>query len=496
MNRLLNFIDGAFVPPQSASYIDSYNPALGEVHLSLADSDERDVDAAVFAARRVFPEWSRLPANERAKFLYRLADLIDRDLEKLAQAESADQGKPAWLAESMDIRRAAHNFRFFAGSVLHAQDQATVVDGSAFNYIVRKPVGVAGLISPWNLPLYLLTWKIAPALAFGNTVVCKPSEFTSHTAALLCELSVEAGLPPGVMNMVFGLGTKAGAAIVAHADVPLISFTGGTATGQAIARVAAPMFKKLSLELGGKNPNLIFADANLDLAVESTIRSSFLNQGEICLCGSRIYVQNEIYDQFLAKFVPKVQALRAGDPKERDTFLGPLVSAEHLAKVEGFIELAKKEGAKVLAGGKRPSFTGDALKMKNGYFLEATILTGVRHESRVQQEEIFGPVVTVTPFATENEVIELANGTKYGLSATVWTESLARAHRVSAALDAGTVWVNTWMLRDLRVPFGGVKASGLGREGQEGSREFFTEAKTICIHTPEFSQRTSQGGPK
>jgi aminomuconate-semialdehyde/2-hydroxymuconate-6-semialdehyde dehydrogenase len=342
----------------------------------------------------------------------------------------------------MDIPRAAYNFRFFAGALLHAREHAMKSDSGALSYISRAPVGVAGLISPWNLPLYLLTWKIAPAIAFGNTAVCKPSEFTSFTASILCDIFAQAKLPDGVVNMIFGTGPEAGAPLVAHPDVPLISFTGGTVTGRAIAQVAAPLFKKLSLELGG------------------------------------IYVERSIYDKFLTGFIAKVKDLKVGDPADPKTFIGPVVSKEHLEKIETYLSLARAEGVEILAGGSRAKFSG---AMNKGYFLQPTVLSGVKHESRLQQEEIFGPVVTVTPFDREDEVIDLANGTKYGLSASIWTKSLKRAHEVGEKLHAGTVWVNTWMLRDLRAPFGGVKASGVGREGQEESREFFTEAKTICI---------------
>lgn len=478
MKRLLNYIDGEFVQPLNGEFMESFNPSTGEAHLLVADSGADDIDRAVQAAHRSFPEWSGLEAPQRSRILSKVADLIEMQKEVFAQAESADQGKPVWLAEQMDIDRVVHNFRFFAGAILHDTDEAMATSRSVHTYVSRRPIGVAGLISPWNLPLYLLTWKIAPALAYGNTVVCKPSEFTSHTAAMLCEVFAQAGLPNGVVNMVFGTGARAGARLVEHPDVPLISFTGGTATGREIARVAAPMFKKLSLELGGKNPCLIFNDADLEKAVATTVRSSFLNQGEICLCSSRIYVQREVYESFLEKFVARVGDLRVGDPRERQTFVGPLVSRQHLDKIESFLRLAREEGVRIHCGGERPKFDGD---LKNGYFFLPTVLSEVRPTSRLQQEEIFGPVVTVSPFQTEDEVVHLANGVTYGLSATVWTESLGRAHRVVERLEAGTVWVNTWMKRDLRAPFGGMKASGVGREGQEGSREFFTEAKTIAI---------------
>lgn len=478
MKKLLNFIGGEFTEPASGQFFESDNPALGAPHLLVPDSDAKDVARAVEAGRAAYAAWSATTAPERAKLLYRIADLIDQRAVELAEAESSDQGKPVWLAAEMDIPRAAYNFRFFAGALLHHDEQATRIDATTFNYVARRPVGVAGLISPWNLPLYLLTWKIAPAIAFGNTCVAKPSELTSLTAFMLAEILRDAGVPKGVVNLVFGYGAKAGAALVAHEDVPLISFTGGTVTGRAIASVAAPMFKKISLELGGKNPNLIFDDCDFDRAVETTIRSSFLNQGEICLCGSRIYVQKSIYEKFFDRFAARTKELRVGDPRSRESFMGALVSKDHHAKVMGFLDHAREQKLNVVVGGKKPELP---TPFKNGYFVEPTIITGAKPDSRLQQEEIFGPVVTITPFTDEDEAIELANGVSYGLSATLWTQSLKRTHQVSERLEAGTVWVNTWMTRDLRVPFGGVKASGVGREGQEGSMDFFTVSKTICV---------------
>lgn len=477
--KIFNFIDNERVQPSTGHFLETIDPSRGEPHGELADSDAKDIDVAVASAKKAFKTWSRTSVQERARVMYKIADLIDERRFDFAEAESLDQGKPVWLAESMDIMRVAHNFRFFAGVILHEVDHAARIEAGVLNYVSHKPIGVAGLISPWNLPLYLLTWKIAPAIAYGNTCVCKPSELTSLTASLLCDVLIEAGLPKGVVNMVFGTGPRAGAALVAHPEVPLISFTGGTATGKAIAGVAAPMFKKLSLELGGKNPTLIFADADLEHCIEKIVRSSFLNQGEICLCGSRIYVERTIFDKFEKMFVDEVKKLKVGDPRDRDTQIGALVSREHLAKVESYVQLARVEGAEILTGGQRPKLSGE---LAGGFFYEPTIILGVAQRSRVQQEEIFGPVVTISAFQNEKDAVELANDIKYGLSATVWTQSLSRAHRVAEELEAGTVWVNTWMLRDLRMPFGGVKASGLGREGQFASREFFTEAKTICIN--------------
>lgn len=469
--RLANFIDGAFVGTDS--YFDDIAPATEEVIAEIPDSDARDVDAAVQAAKRVFPAWSRTPAAERSRLLLKLADIIEKNLDELARCESEDSGKPISLAKKLDIPRAVANFRFFATAILHQSSEAHVTDSSALNYTLRQPHGVAGLISPWNLPLYLLSWKIAPAIASGNTCVAKPSELTPMTAHRLAGLSLEAGIPDGVINIVHGLGSKAGAAICEHPGVPLISFTGGTVTGAKVAAAAAPMFKKLSLELGGKNPNLVFADADLDDAIATSIRSSFWNQGEICLCGSRIFVERSIHDQFVDRFVAATKELKIGDPGDPSTDVGALISAAHLEKVTGYVKLAREEGGTVVTGGNRVD--------RRGYFVEPAVITGLDCDCRVLQEEIFGPVVTITPFDSDEDAIGFANSTRYGLSASVWTRDLQRAHRVAAALDAGTVWINCWLLRDLRVPFGGMKDSGVGREGGFESLNFFTEPKNVCV---------------
>jgi len=427
----------------------------------------------VRAAKAAFPAWSRTRAEERSKLLLKLADLIEQNLDELARCESIDNGKTLSLAKRLDIPRAVANFRFFATAILHQASEAHMTDAAALNYTLRQPLGVVGLISPWNLPLYLLSWKIAPAIASGNTCVAKPSELTPLTANRLAELSLEAGIPPGVINIVHGYGNKAGRALTCHEDVAAISFTGGTVTGAAVAANAAPRFKKLSLELGGKNPNLIFADADLDDAVATSIRSSFWNQGEICLCGSRIFVERSIHDEFVERFAAATKKLRIGDPLDDTTDVGALISEAHLQKVLGYIDLATKEGGTIVAGGHRLD--------RPGYFVEPTIVTGLGCDCRTMQEEIFGPVVTITPFDGEDEALRFANSTRYGLSATVWTRDLSRAHRVAASLDAGTIWINCWLLRDLRAPFGGMKESGVGREGGFESLEFFTEAKNVCV---------------
>jgi aminomuconate-semialdehyde/2-hydroxymuconate-6-semialdehyde dehydrogenase len=479
VKRVLNFVDGEFRPPCSGRHIPDVEPATGKVIAEIPDSGPEDVDAAVAAASRAFDSWRKTPAEERSRLLLRVADLIEEHFDELARLESQDNGKPIGLARRMDVPRAVLNFRFFATAILHAESSAHMTDDRALNYTLRQPLGVAGLISPWNLPLYLLTWKIAPAIAAGNCCVAKPSELTPLTAERLAALVAEAGIPPGVVNIVHGTGASAGRALTSHADVPLISFTGGTKTGADVMAHAGPRFKKVSLELGGKNPNVVFADADLEQAVPTSIQSSFSNQGEICLCGSRLFVERKIHDEFLDRFLAETRKLRIGDPQDASTDVGALVSEAHRSKVEGYVALAKEEGGDVLVGGRRPA--GLPERVRGGYFLEPTVITGLDCSKRCMQEEIFGPVVTVTPFDTTEEAIAQANSTRYGLSASVWTRDLQKAHRVAAALDSGTVWINTWLLRDLRVPFGGMKESGVGREGGFDSLAFFTEAKNVCV---------------
>lgn len=478
--KIENYIGGELVQPASEQYLNNFEPASGEVYSYIPDSDDRDVNLAADAAGAAFASWSRTSAEERFAVLMRLCGLIERDLESLAQAESKDNGKPVSLARTVDIPRAIANFRFYATAAMHlANESHDTVGQNAINYTLRHPIGVAGCISPWNLPLYLFTWKIAPAIAAGCTVVAKPSEVTPMTAYLLSKLCIEAGLPPGVLNIVHGTGPKVGSAIVAHKDIKALSFTGGTKTGEEIARVAAPMFKKLSLELGGKNPNIIFADCNYEEMLATTVRSSFSNQGEICLCGSRIFVERPLYERFKTDFVKCVSDLKVGDPSDYDTDVGAIVSKQHFEKILSYIELAKKEGGTILTGG----IPHSALlsPQSTGWFIQPTVIEGLPHDCRTNQEEIFGPVVTIMPFDTEDEVLSYANSVRYGLSATVWTENLSRAHGVSAALESGIVWVNCWMLRDLRTPFGGVKDSGIGREGGFEALRFFTEEKNVCV---------------
>jgi len=479
MEQVLNYIQGELVPPLSGQYLDNVDPATGKTYGVVPDSDQRDVDRAVDAARQAFPSWGNLSAADRFRVLMRMADLIEARLDPLARAECVDTGKPIRLARSLDIPRAAANFRFFASTILQSRSESYVTDTTALNYTLRKPRGVAGIISPWNLPLYLLTWKVAPALATGNTVVAKPSEVTPMTAFLLSQLCLEAGLPAGVLNIVHGLGPKVGAAIVAHPDVPTISFTGGTVTGREIARTASPMFKRVALELGGKNPNIIFADADLETALKESLRSSFANQGQVCLSGSRMFVQRAIFGEFVDRFVEATKAIRIGDPLEDSTEHGALVSRAQWDKVRFYVDLAKKEGGRVLCGGGAPLLL--PARCRDGFFFEPTVISGTTPDCRVNQEEIFGPVVTVMPFESEGEVLAWANQTAYGLSASVWTADVSRAHRMAAALECGTVWVNCWLLRDLRVPFGGMKQSGVGREGGDEAIRFYTEPKIVCL---------------
>src|SRR5437016_6409908 len=477
--RIKNFIDGQFVEPIGGKYLDNIEPATGKPYSQVADSDARDVDLAVGAAEAAFPDWSKKPATERSGILLRLADLIERDLEKFVRAESIDTGKPISLARSLDIPRAVANFRFFATAILHTESEAHITDNVAFNYALRQPRGVAGLISPWNLPLYLLSWKIAPAIAVGNTAVAKPSELTPMTAYLLCEICAEAGLPNGVLNIVHGTGPNVGAAITAHPKIGTSSFTGGTVTGRKVAETCAPMFKKVSLELGGKNPNIVFADADQDAAIAGSLRSSFANQGQVCLCGSRVFVERSAYKDFVDRFVEKASQLRLGDPLDEKTEQGAIVNEAQLDKVKFYVDLAQKEGGKIALGGKAPEPPNE--RTREGYFFPPTVITGLPVSCRTNREEIFGPVVTITPFDNEEEVIGYANDTDYGLASSVWTQNLNRAHRVAEKIHTGTVWVNCWLVRDLRVPFGGMKASGVGREGGTEALHFFTEPKNICI---------------
>lgn len=479
MEKIANYINGQQVPPASGEYLDNVDPSRGAVYSLVPDSDDRDIEQAVAAAKNAFPAWSTMPAAERTRIMLRIADLLEERLDEFARAECIDNGKPLSLARNLDIPRAVTNTRFFATAITHFATEAHPMDDVAINYTLRNPRGVAGIISPWNLPLYLFTWKIAPALATGNTVVAKPSEVTPMTAYMYGKICEEAVLPPGVLNIVHGLGAKTGAALVSHKDVPTVSFTGGTLTGRSIAEATAPMFKKVSLEMGGKNPNIVFADADLDVALPGSVRASFANQGQVCLCGSRLFVEQSIHDEFVDRFVAMARQLKVGDPLEGGTDQGAVVSKQHLKKIKSYVELATQEGGQILCGGKSPDPIND--RCKDGCFFEPTVITGLSSTCRVNQEEIFGPVVSIIPFTDEDEVIAYANSTDYGLSASVWTQNVSRAHRVASRLQSGTVWINTWLLRDLRVPFGGMKSSGVGREGGLEALRFFTEPKNVCV---------------
>ncbi|HYJ37417.1 MAG TPA: aldehyde dehydrogenase [Chitinophagaceae bacterium] len=475
---LENYIGGNLIGPLSGKFIENINPATGELLNHTPDSDERDVDIAVKAAKEAFAHWSVLPVAERFEILNRIASLIDSNLDALALAETTDNGKPLWLSKRVDIPRASANFRFFATGIMHFASESHSMEDKAINYTIRQPIGVVACISPWNLPLYLFTWKIAPALAAGNCVVAKPSEVSPVSAYLLAKICNEAGLPPGVLNILQGSGNITGEAIIRHPHIKAISFTGSTRAGARIATVAGPQFKKLSLELGGKNPSLIFADCNWDKMIKTNIQSSFSNQGQICLCGSRIIVQDSVYDQFKAEFVSRTKELIVGDPVESNTKQGAIASKTHFEKIMRCIATAKEEGGKILCGGKSVKLEG---RCANGYFIEPTIIEGLGPDCKTNREEIFGPVVSLQKFTTEEEAIQLANACEYGLASTIWTQDISRANRVASKLEAGIIWVNCWLLRDLRTPFGGVKNSGVGREGGWEALRFFTEAKNVCV---------------
>jgi aminomuconate-semialdehyde/2-hydroxymuconate-6-semialdehyde dehydrogenase len=479
MQRIANYIDGELAPPRSGRYLENLEPATGLGYSEAPDSDASDIDRAVDAADRAFSAWAEAPLDERARLLHRLAELITDRAEAFAHAESVDSGKPLSAARQVDIPRAAANFQFFSSAIQHFFSESHATGTQALNYTLRAPLGVVGCISPWNLPLYLFTWKVAPALAAGNTVVAKPSELTPMTAYLLSEICREAELPRGVLNIVHGVGAKVGQALVEHAKVRAISFTGGTQTGARIAATAAPRFKKLSLEMGGKNPNIVFADCDFERAVATSVRSSFFNQGEICLSGSRIFIERPIFDKFRDEFARRTQALRVADPLVEGCDVGALISENHLHKVLSYIGLAREEGGRILTGGRQAHLEG---RCEGGFFVEPTIIDGLSPYCRVNQEEIFGPVVTLTPFDSEDEAVEYANSTPYGLSATIWSENIKRCHRLASLVQSGVIWINCWLLRDLRTPFGGMKQSGVGREGGFEALKFFTEPKNVCVY--------------
>jgi aminomuconate-semialdehyde/2-hydroxymuconate-6-semialdehyde dehydrogenase len=476
--HLENFIGGNLIGPLSGNFIDNINPATGQMYGQIPDSHKKDIDAAVAAAKKIFPSWSTSPVEERFKILNRIAELIDENLDELALAETNDNGKPLWLSKKMDIPRAAANFRFFATGIMHFATESHNTEYKAVNYTLRQPIGIVGCIAPWNLPLYLFTWKIAPALAAGNCVLAKPSEVTPVTAFLLSKICKEAGLPDGVLNILHGTGPGAGEAIVSHPEIKAISFTGSTKAGERIASIAAPKFKKLSLELGGKNPVIIFSDCDWEKMMEETIRSSFSNQGEICLCGSRILIEESVYSKFKTEFVERTKALIVGDPLDENSNQGAIVSKVHFEKILRCIDTAKHEGGKILCGGYPLKPEG---RCADGFFIQPTIIEGLGANCQTNQEEIFGPVVTLQSFKTQEEALQLANATHYGLAAIIWTQDISKANRIAAKVESGIIWINCWLLRDLRTPFGGLKNSGVGREGGWEALRFFTEAKNVCI---------------
>ena len=473
---LRNYVDGCFVEQDGSEWMDVLEPATGERFARLPLSGSNDVDVAVEAAREAQPGWAALGKDSRADWLDRIADSLEASFEEVAELESRDTGKPISLARAVDANRSVANFRFFAG-LIREQEQETFEMEDATNYVVNRPVGVGALITPWNLPLYLLSWKVAPAIGMGNTVVCKPSELTPMTADLLMRVIDGVGLPAGVVNLVHGDGMGAGSPLVAHPGIDLVSFTGGTATGEKVAESAAPAFKKLSLELGGKNSSIVFADCDMEKTVAGVVRSGFLNQGQVCLCGSRVLVEDSVYDEFEGAFVEAVEQMRIGDPADDSTDLGALISKDHLQKVQGYVDIAIEEGGRILTGGTPCLPSG----FEGGNWMAPTVIADLPPESRCSTEEIFGPVVTLHRFQSEEEAVGMANGTRYGLAGSVWTNDMEKGKRVSESMETGMVWVNTWLHRDLRVPFGGVKDSGVGREGGRWSLGFFSEAMNVCL---------------
>ena len=477
MEIISNYINGELVAPLSGQYLDNINPATGKVYSKVPSSMSADAEKAVEYAKRAFISWSRTSKEERSRYLLKISDLILANLESFSLAESIDNGKPLKVARAVDIPRAAENFKFFSEEISTFEGEHFSDLGKGKNRVHYSPLGVVGCISPWNLPLYLLSWKIAPALAAGCTVVAKPSEVTPMTAFLLSKICIEAGLPPGVLNIVHGLGQYVGEALNTHPDIKAISFTGSTATGRMIAKSAAETMKRLHLEMGGKNPTIVFSDCDFDHTVNEVMRSAFSNQGQICLCGSRILVERSIYDKFSHALTEKIKALRVGNPLHPETDQGSTVSQAHFNKVMKCLEIAKEEGAQFLTGGHAIKLTGEN---SDGYFIAPTLIANLSYDCRTNQEEIFGPVATIAPFHNIEEVLMMANSTEYGLAASVWSKDLDKAQQVASQIDSGIVWVNTWMLRDLRTPFGGMKESGRGREGGKYILEFFSNMKNIC----------------
>lgn len=475
--QIENFIDGKFTTPRNGTYLDNYNPATGEVITKIPNSDNQDVELAVKAAQKALPSWADLPRIKRVEWLRKIAKALELRKDDIAMTESMDTGKPISLAKRVDASRSIANFEFFAEHAEKLVDEEYEM-ADATNYVIRKPVGVVGLITPWNLPLYLLTWKIAPALVMGNTIVAKPSELTPLTANLLCEVLTSIQFPSGVINVIHGLGPSAGQAILEHPQIKAISFTGGTSTGKIVAQTAAPMFKKLSLELGGKNATIILDDADLPTAAKGAARAAFTNSGQVCLCGSRILIDSKIYDEFMPLLIKEVKAMKVGNPAKENTDIGSVISHTHMEKVLSYVDLAKQEGGKIATGGGRIILPKPN---SNGAFIEPTIVEGLSIDSRCATEEIFGPVASVHQFTSDDEAVRMANITEYGLAGSVWTSDLTRGKSLAEKIESGILWVNTWLHRDLRTPFGGVKNSGVGREGGDWSLNFFSELTNVCV---------------
>ena len=477
MIKIKNYINGKLSVSSNKSHIDIFNPSVGEVYAQCANSNEIDLENAIKSAESSFPKWSNLKQKHRSELLLKIADLIERDLNEFAKAESIDNGKPYKLSKTLDIPRSIKNLRFFA-SMANAIDRESYHKENVINYVLRQPLGIVGTISPWNLPLYLFTWKIAPALVSGNCVIAKPSEITPYTAYLFSKICIEANLPKGVLSILHGEGKIIGEAIVNHKKIKAISFTGGTDTGKAIAKKASRNLKKISLEMGGKNPVIIFDDCNYNKMIDSLIKSSFLNQGQICLAGSRVYVQQTIYEKFKKDFISKIKKLNIGDPFDNKTDQGAIVSLEHLNKISQYVNQAKKEGGAILTGGEIPKINKNK---SSGWYFSPTVIENISENSSLNQEEIFGPVVTLNTFKDENEAIKMANNSDYGLASIIWTDDINRAEKLAEVLESGLVWINCWLERDLRTPFGGIKNSGFGKEGGKYALDFFTEPKNICI---------------
>ena len=476
MKRLRNYIDGKFSNSENIKWISSYNPANGLEICKIEKSNLDDVNNAVKSAKEALPEWSSKSFKERSDWLLKIANNLDSRIEEIAILESMDTGKPITIAKEVDAKRSVLNFEFFAGIISNLQKQEFVMK-DATNIVVRKPVGVAALITPWNLPLYLLSWKVAPAIGMGNTVVCKPSELTPMTADLLMRVIDEVNLPPGVVNLIHGDGPVAGSELVSHNEIDLVSFTGGTLTGEKVALSAAKSFKKISLELGGKNSSIVFSDCDLEKALEDVVRAGFLNQGQICLCGSRILIEDSIYENFKNRLIERVEQLKIGDPSDESTEIGSLISGDHRKKVLSYVDLAIEEGGEIITGLQYENPTG----FEGGNWMKPVIIEGLSVNSRCSTEEIFGPIVTIHSFSSEQEVISIANNTDYGLAGSIWSSDIEKAQRVAKSINSGMIWINTWLHRDLRVPFGGVKKSGVGREGGMWSLDFFSEPMNICI---------------